>query len=123
MQILKPLLFSCLYAFSVLIPFLNCTFAQETQRQKQEQNSQQNQYRDQAQATQQDQQQQSSQSYAGKVSEKYGKFYLEVAPSRSSYLLENVWQAKRFVNKKVRVTGSLDADKNILHVVTISLAP
>ena len=97
--------------------------AQETQRQKQEQTTQQNQYRDQAQSTQVNQVQRDSQSYVGKVSEKYGKLYLEVAHTRSSYLLDGTWQTKRFVNKKVRVTGSLDTDKSILHVVSISLAP
>ena len=97
--------------------------AQDTQRQKQEQNTKQNQYRDEAQATQRDQAQRDSQSYVGKVSEKYGKFYLEMAHPRSSYLLDGVWQTKRFVNKKVRVTGSLDTDKSILHAVSISLTP
>jgi hypothetical protein len=96
--------------------------AQETQRQKPEQQSQQNQYRDQAQSTQLDQYQRGTQSYTGKVSEKYGKFYLEEAHSRSSYLLVGIWQAKRFLNKKVRVTGWLDSDKNILHTVSLSLA-
>jgi hypothetical protein len=96
--------------------------AQETQRQKPEQQSQQNQYRDQAQSTQFDQYQRGTQSYTGKVSEKYGKFYLEEAHSRSSYLLEGIWQAKRFLNKKVRISGWLDTDKNILHTVSISVA-
>jgi Tfp pilus assembly protein PilV len=106
-----------------LLSLANVSPAQETQRQKQEQNTQQNQYRDQAQATQIDQTQRNSESYVGKVSEKYGKFYLEVAHTRSSYVLDGFSQTKRFVNKKVRVTGSLDTDKNILHAVSISLAP
>ena len=108
----------CAYQF-----LANGSRAQESQRQKQEQNTQQNQYRDEAESTQMDQSMGNSQSYAGKVSQKYGKFYLEVARSRSSYLLEGVWQGKRFLNKKVRVTGLLDSDKSILHVVSISLAP
>jgi len=106
-----------------LLSLANVSRAQETQRQKQEQNTQQNQYRDQAQTTQIDQAQRNSESYVGKVSEKYGKFYLELAHTRSSYVLDGFSQTKRFVNKKVRVTGSLDTDKNILHAVSISLAP
>jgi hypothetical protein len=117
---IKPLCFSLAIASLFLA---NDSLAQETQRQKQEQNTQQNQYRDEAQATQVDQAQRNSQSYVGKVSEKYGKFYLEVAHTRSSYLLDGIWQTKRFLNKKVRVTGSLDTDKSILHVVSISVAP
>jgi Protein of unknown function (DUF5818) len=97
--------------------------AQEAQRQKQEQSSQQNQYRDQSQSPQQNQQQQEIQSYRGQLSSKHGKFYLEEARSRSSYVLEDTWEAKRFLNKKVRVTGWLDADQGILHVVSLSPAP
>ena|SRR5262250_1399358 len=123
MQLFKSRAWLCPFSTIALLFLVNGARAQETQRQKQEQNTQQNQYRDEAQATQLDQSMRNSQSYAGKVSQKYGKFYLEVAHSRSSYLLEGIWQAKRFVNKKVRVTGSLDSDKNILHVVSISPTP
>lgn len=97
--------------------------AQETQRQKPEQNLQQNQYRDQAQKPQQNLQQQDTQSYAGKVSEKHGKFYLEEARSKTPYQLEGTWSAKRYLGKKVRITGSLDSETNVLHVVTISITP
>ena len=123
---MKSLKSITLLFFSVAVAslfFANVSKAQETQRQKQEQNTQQNQYRDQAQTTQIDQAQRNSQSYLGKISEKYGKFYLEVAHTRSSYMLDGFSQTKQFVNKKVRVTGSLDTDKNVLHAVSISLAP
>ena len=123
MQSLNSITLLC-FSLAVASLFLaNVSRAQESQRQKQEQNTQQNQYRDQAQTTQIDQAQRNTQSFLGKVSEKYGKFYLEVAHTRSSYLLDGFSQTKRFVNKKVRVTGSLDTDKNILHTVSISLAP
>ena len=97
--------------------------AQDSQRQKPEQSSQQNLYRDQAQKPQQNLQQQETQSYAGKVSEKHSKFYLEEARSKTTYQLEGTWSAKRYLGKKVRITGSLDAETNVLHVVTISISP
>jgi hypothetical protein len=97
--------------------------AQDSQRQKPEQSSQQNLYRDQAQKPQQDLQQQERQSYAGKVSERHGKFYLEEPHSKTAYRLEGTWSAKRYLGKKVRITGSLDTETNVLHVVTISLSP
>lgn len=97
--------------------------AQESQRQKPEQSQQQNQYRDQAEDTLRDQQQKDTQSYPGKISEKFGKYYLEDASKRTSYLLEGAWEAKKFLNKKVRIIGTLDTDKDILHVVTIAPLP
>jgi hypothetical protein len=97
--------------------------AQETQRQKQEQGSQQNQYRDQSQSLQENQQQHELQDYRGKISTKHGDYFLEVAYSRASYLLQDTHEAKKFLDKKVRVTGWLDADKDILHVTTMATTP
>lgn len=97
--------------------------AQDSQRQKPEQSSQQNPYRDQAQKPQQNLQQQDTQSYTGKVSERHGKFYLEEARSKTSYQLEGTWSTKRYLGKKVRITGTLDAETNVLRVVTISISP
>ena len=97
--------------------------SQETQRQKQEQTGQQNQYHDQSQSLQETQQRQSIQEYRGQIAAKHGKYYLEEAHTRASYTLEDTWEAKKFLNKKVRVMGWLDADKNILHVVSLAAAP
>jgi len=99
------------------------THSQETQRQKQEQTGQQNQYHDQSQSLQETQQRQSIQAYRGQIAAKHGKYYLEEARTRASYTLEDTWEAKKFLNKKVRVTGWLDPDKNILHVVSLAAAP
>ena len=109
----------------ILLPEIIATAcaAQDSQRQKQEQSSQQNQYRDQAQKPQQNLEQQDTQSYAGKVSERHGKFYLEEARSKTSYQLQGTWSAKRYLGKKVRITGTLDTETNVLHVVTISVSP
>ena len=96
---------------------------QDSQRQKPEQSSQQNLYRDQAQKPQQNLQQQDTQSYAGKVSERHGKFFLEEARSKTAYQLEGTWSAKRYLGKKVRITGSLDTETNVLRIVSISIAP
>ena len=73
---------------------------QDSQRQKPEQSSQQNLYRDQAQKPQQNLQQQDTQSYAGKVSERHGKFYLEEARSKTAYQLEGTWSAKRYLGRR-----------------------
>jgi hypothetical protein len=97
--------------------------AQETQRQKQEQTNQQNQYRDQEQSLQRDQAQRNVQAYLGQISSKHGNYYLENTHSRTSYLLADTWEGKKFVSKKVRVTGWLDTDKEILHVVSMATIP
>lgn len=108
----------CLFALSARCP------AQEDRRQKQEQSPQQSQYRDQAQTTQQDQQQTGSeQSITGKVSEKFGKYYLEELMRKTSYELQDSWQLKQYLGQKVRVTGKVDTEHNILHVIAITKIP
>lgn len=116
-------LFFPVAAVGGILCFSSCTRAQETQRQKQEQGAQQNQYRDQSQSLQEDQQQHALQAYRGKISTKHGHYYLEETYSRASYLLQDTHEAKNFLNKKVRVTGWLDSEKNILHVVSLATAP
>jgi hypothetical protein len=107
----------CSYALS--LPGM----AQQTSQQPQQQSTQRDQYRDQAQTTMEDQQQKNMESFPGTISEKYGKFFLQKAHSRLSFELVHTWDAKRFVGKKVRVTGWLDTEHNILHVTTIAKAP
>ena len=97
--------------------------AQETRRQNQEENSQRSQYRDEAQNTAQQQQQQDVRSFRGKVSQKENSFFLEELVHRTPYRLADTWEVKRFVGKKVRVTGWLDQDQKTLHVKSMSLAP
>ena len=123
---LKPPRSSLLLFVVAWAGFLLCAAnarSQETQRQKQEQTGQQNQYHDQSQSLQETQQRQSIQEYRGQIAAKHGKYYLEEAHTRASYTLEDTWEAKKFLNKKVRVMGWLDADKNILHVVSLAAAP
>lgn len=97
--------------------------AQQASQQPQQQSTQRDQYRDQAQSPMQDQQQKESESFPGRISEKYKKYYLERAYSRASYELVGTWDVKRFVGKKVRITGWLDSEHNILHVVAIATIP
>lgn len=106
-----------------MVCFQSNTCAQETQRQKQEHNQQQSQYRDQSDSLQQEQQQHDLKTYRGQVSAKHDNYYFQEAYSRASYLLEDTWEAKKFLNKKVRITGWVDADKSILHVVTMTQVP
>lgn len=108
---------------SVSIGTVDRACAQETRRQAQEQNSQQSQYRDQAQNTSQPQTQPDVRSFRGKISQKENSFFLEELVHRTPYRLADTWDVKRFVGKKVRVTGWLDQDQKTLHVKSMSLAP
>jgi hypothetical protein len=108
---------------SVFIGAVDRAWAQETRRQPQEQNSQQNQYRDQAQNSSEGQAQQNVRSFRGKISQKENSFFLEELVHRTPYRLADTWEIKRFVGKKVRVTGWLDQDQKTLHVKSMSLAP
>jgi hypothetical protein len=118
----KIVLFACLLAACVATGS-RCS-AQEDRQQKQQQSPQQNSYHDQAQMNQRDQQQKgSSQSISGKVSEKHGKYYLEEDMRKTSYELQGTWELKQFLGKKVRVTGTVDSEHNILHVVAITKIP
>jgi Protein of unknown function (DUF5818) len=108
---------------SVVIWAVDPGCAQETRRQAQEQNSQQSQYRDQSQNSSEGQAQQNVRSFRGKVSQKENSFFLEELLRRTPYRLADTWEVKRFVGKKVRVTGWLDQDQKTLHVKSMSLAP
>jgi outer membrane biogenesis lipoprotein LolB len=113
-------MFVCIALIVACAPF--CA-AQEARQQSQQQSSQRDQYRDQAQTALRDQQEKGTESFPGKISEKHGKYYLEKAFSRASYELVDTWDTKRFVNKKVRITGWLDSEHNILHVTAITKTP
>ena len=106
-----------------LICFTTVCVAQELPQQPQQPSSQQNQYRNQAQTTAQDQRQRHIDSFPGTISQKHGKLYLQIAHTKTSYELADAWEAKRFLNKKVRVTGWLDVENEILHVTTIAKTP
>ena len=76
-------------------------------------------------ATGQDQTQhpQESKTFTGKiVQSSEGKFVLQDTSGNSTYLLDDQEKAKAFNGKNVKVTGMLDADNNIIHVVDIQEA-
>jgi outer membrane biogenesis lipoprotein LolB len=107
------------FLFAALFPA--ASRAQQKPRDQQE-SQQQNQQRDQYQTTQQQLDQKDLQSFRGKISQKFRKFFLEDPVSHNSYLLDDSYQAKRFLGRTVRVTGTLDEDKNIIHVQSIASA-
>jgi len=107
-----------------VFPIAGDVYAQQKQQDKQDKtNKPQSQYRNQSESLQETQQRQNIQAYRGQISTKHGKYYLEEAHTRASYVLEDTWEAKKFLNKKVRVTGWLDTEKSILHVVSLVTAP
>jgi hypothetical protein len=112
------ILFCCAY-----LGLVGRVCAQETRRQNQQQSSQRSQYRDEAQNTAQEQVPQDVRSFRGKISQKENSFFLEELVHRTPYRLADTWEVKRFVGKKVRVTGWLDQDQKTLHVKSMSLSP
>lgn len=51
-----------------------------------------------------------------------GKYVLEDAASNTSYVLDNQKKAKQFDGKAVMITGTLDTNKNTIHVRKIEAA-
>jgi len=47
------------------------------------------------------------------------KFVLSDPATKSKYLLDDQDKARRFEGKHVKVTGTIDAAKNLIHVATI----
>lgn len=64
---------------------------------------------------------QPTQIFVGKVAKAKGGLMLK-GDTGMSYKLDNVDQAKPFVGKSVKVTGTLDATTNTIHVTTIEPA-
>ena len=95
---------------------------QESQQQNHQQNQRQNAQRDQIQDLRQDTLQKDVTTFRGKISQKYARFYLEVSVTHNTYELDDSRQAKPFLGKTVRVTGTLDEDKNLIRVKTIANA-
>lgn len=114
---------STIALFFALLFIVSQAAAQDSRRQKPEDPQSRNQYRDQADTMLQDNQQKDTQSFAGQISQKHGRFYLEQEFHKGPVEISNPWEAKRFVGKKVRVTGVLDAEKNILRVIAITAIP
>ena len=111
----------CITLLSIAFAFAPSSAAQQTnQQQNQAQNQQRNQYRDTLENSQQDLQQKDVTTFRGKISEKYAVFYLEVSTTHNSYKLDDSRKATLFLGKTVRVTGTLDEEKNTIRVKEIS---
>jgi uncharacterized protein DUF5818 len=59
-----------------------------------------------------------SQTFMGKITKSKGDLVLR-DDAGTSYKLDNADQAKQFVGKSVKVTGTLDATTNTIHVTNI----
>lgn len=102
----------------VLVP--SSPAQQSNQQQTQRQNQQQNQHRDEIENSFQDLQQKDVTTFRGKISQKYSVFYLEVSTTHNSYKLDDSRKARLYLGKTVRVTGTLDEEKNLIRVKEIS---
>jgi hypothetical protein len=73
--------------------------------------------------SQQEQQQQPEvRTFTGRISKSGEKFVLEDASAKASYQLDDQKKAQQYQGKNVRVTGTLDADNNLIHVQAIEEA-
>ncbi len=57
--------------------------------------------------------------FTGKISESDQKFVLEDDLVNTSYQLDDQKKAQQYQGKKVQVTGTLDAENNLIHVQAI----
>jgi len=68
------------------------------------------------------QQQPEVKTFVGKISKSGQKLVLEDATMNASYQLDDQKKAKQYEGKNVRVTGTLDAQNNLIHVQAIEEA-
>ena len=115
------ILAACITLLSIAFVFVPSSAAQQSnQQQTQRQNQQQNQHRDEIENSLQDLQQKDVTTFRGKISQKYSVFYLEVSTTHNSYKLDDSRKARLYLGKTVRVTGTLDEEKNLIRVKEIS---
>jgi len=60
--------------------------------------------------------------FTGRISKSGQKFVLEDSSVRTFYQLDDQKKAGQYQGKNVRVTGTLDAENNVIHVQTIEEA-
>lgn len=68
------------------------------------------------------QQQPEVKTFTGRISKSGEKFVLEDATAKASYQLDDQKKAQQYQGKNVRVTGTLDAENNMIHVQAIEEA-
>jgi hemolysin activation/secretion protein len=112
---------TCIILLGIAFAFVPSSAAQQTnQQQNQSRNQQQNPHRDEFEDSQQDLEQKGVTTFRGKISQKYSIFYLEISTTHNSYKLDDSRKARLFLGKTVRVTGTLDEEKNTIRVKEIS---
>lgn len=65
---------------------------------------------------------QAAQTFTGTIAKSGGKLVLKDMASKSEYQLDDQQKAQSFVGKNVKVTGTLDAQSNTIHVSDIQEA-
>jgi len=114
MKVLNFLAFAVLLAALAGIP----AFAQMSQDQQQQPTQTQP---SQPQAGAADPSSQQGQAFTGTVVKTKGGYMLQDESSKSSFMLDDQAQAKKFSGKNVKVTGTLDNSTNTIHVSNIEL--
>ena len=80
---------------------------------------------DQAQPQQPQQQpsdQQQQQTFTGKIAVAHGKYVLQTPDTKKTFSLDDQEKAKQFEGQNVKITGTLDAQNNVIHVSDIQPA-
>jgi hypothetical protein len=109
----NPMKHSCILA--ICLALMTIAFAFVPSSAAQQSSQQQNQGQ-----TQQDLEQKDVTTFRGKISQKYSIFYLEISTTHNSYKLDDSRKARLYLGRTVRVAGTLDEAKNIIHVKEIS---
>ncbi len=65
---------------------------------------------------------QQTQTFSGRIVKSKGNFMLKDQATHSAYQLDNGDQAKQYLGKHVKVTGTLDPAANMIHVSNIDVA-
>ena len=73
----------------------------------------------QSQSPTQSQTQEQAKTFTGKVTKSNGRLVLEDQTMNSTYYLDDTKAAQQYVGKNVKVTGTLDAANNTIHVEKI----
>jgi uncharacterized protein DUF5818 len=66
--------------------------------------------------------QQQQQTFMGKIAKAQGKYVLQNPDTKATYTLDDQDKAKQFEGQNVKVTGTLDSQKNTIHVSDIQPA-
>jgi hypothetical protein len=61
-----------------------------------------------------------SQTFSGKITKSGGKYVLKDSASKATYALDDQEKAKQFEGQTVQVTGTLDAQTQMIRIASIS---